>query len=189
MAEKAKFVGSIQHTEDTLQRLFKTEYRTYKQLRILIRMVIGFALAALALTTEMSTVLQGILLLVGCWLLVSRDFPAAVQADKAVDGRKGNLPQNMCTFFKGSLQLSGEGTMRLEYSRFQRLIEDNEYLYLFLGPKSVCMIDKATVEGGSAEDLKEFVAQRTGLSWRRNRSLLSMNLTDLRQALQDHRKR
>ena len=79
--------------------------------------------------------------------------------------------------------------MRLEYSRFQRLLEDNEYLYLFLGPKSVCMIDKATVEGGSAEDLKEFVAQRTGLSWRRNRSLLSMNLTDLRQALQDHRKR
>ena len=42
-------------------------------------------------------------------------------------------------------------------------VEDNEYVYLFLGHKSVCMIDKATVEGGSAEDLKEFVAQRTGL--------------------------
>ena len=75
--------------------------------------------------------------------------------------------------------------MRLKYSRFDRLIEDDSYLYLFLGRKSVCMVEKASVEGGSAEDLKDFVAQHTGLTWRRNRSILSMNLADVRQAVRD----
>lgn len=79
--------------------------------------------------------------------------------------------------------------MRLEYSRFHRLVEDNEYLYLFLGRKSVCMIDKSTIQGGTADELKAFAAERTGLSWRRGRSFFTMNLADLRQMIRDHRSR
>lgn len=187
MAGKAKFVGSVQHTEETLQRLFKTEYRTYHQLRILSQLAVGFALAALALTVEMSRPLQAVLLLAGCLIMVSGDLPASLRADKAVDDRKGKLPKNVCVFYANSMELSGEGTMRLEYGKFQRLVEDDRYLYLFLGRRSVCMVDKSAVEGGSAEELKEFVAQRTGLTWRRGRSFLSMNLADLRQAIRDHR--
>lgn len=189
MANQAKFVGSIQHTEDTLQRLFKTEYRTYHQPRILAQLAAGFVMAALALTVEMDRILQAVLLLFGCLLMIGRDFPASVRADKAMDDRKGILPENICTFFGGCLELSGEGTMRLKYDRFQRLVEDNEYLYLFLGSRSVCMIDKTTVKGGTPEELKAFVAERTGLSWRRNRSFFTMNLTDLRQMLRDRRSR
>lgn len=189
MASQAKFVGSIQHTEDTLQRLFKTEYRTYHQLRILTQLAIGFAMAALALTVEMSRPLQAVLLLVGCLLMVGGDFPASVRADKAVDDRKGKLPSNVCSFFGGSMELSGEGSMRLNYDRFQRLVEDKEYLYLFLGRRSVCMVDKSTVKGGSTEELKAFVSERTGLAWRRNRSFFTMNLADLRQMIRNSRSR
>ena len=189
MAERAKFTGSVRHTEDTIQRLFKTEYRTYHQPRILAQLAVGFVMAALALTVEMDRILQAVLLLFGCLLMIGRDFPASVRADKAVDDRRGRLPENVCSFFDGSLELSGEGSMRLKYDRFQRLVEDNEYLYLFLGSRSVCMIDKATVRGGSAEALKAFVAERTGLTWRRNRSFFTMNLADLRQMLRDRRVR
>lgn len=189
MADRAKFIGSVQHTEDTIQRLFKTEYRTYHQSRIFAQLAAGFVMAALALTVEMSRVLQAVLLLVGCLLMIGGDFPASVRADKAVDDRKGKLPGNVCSFFGGSMELSGEGSMRLKYDRFQRLVEDKGYLYLFLGSRSVCMIDKTTVKGGSVEDLKAFVAERTGLVWRRNRSFLTMNLTDLRQMLRDRRSR
>lgn len=187
MANQAKFVGSIQHTEDTLQRLFKTEYRTYHQLRILAQLAVGFVMAALALTVEMSRILQAVLLLAGCLLMIGGDFPASVRADKAVDDRKGALPSNVCAFFGAFLELSGEGSMRLNYDRFQRLVEDKEYLYLFLGRRSVCMIDKATIKGGSAEELKAFVADRTGLAWRRSRSFFTMNLADLRQMIRDRR--
>lgn len=189
MADRAKFTGSIRHTENTLQRLFKTEYRTYHQPRILAQLAVGFVMAALALTVEMDRIPQAVLLLFGCLLMIGRDFPASVRADKALDDRKGKLPENVCAFFGGSLELSGEGSMRLKYDRFQRLVEDDEYLYLFLGSRSVCMIDKTTIRGGSAEELKSFVAERTGLTWRRNRSFLTMNLTDLRQMLRDRRRR
>ena len=87
------------------------------------------------------------------------------------------------------MELSGEGSMKLAYPKFQRLIEDEQYLYLFLGRQSVCMVEKDGVEGGSPEELKAFVARLTGLSWQRNRSLLTMNLADLRQALRDRRAR
>ena len=189
MAGKVRFVGSVQHTEDTLQRLFKTEYRTYHRLGILAQLAVGFAMAALALTVEMSRPLQGVLLLVGCLVMVSGDLPASLRADKAVDSRKGSLPKNVCSFFEDRMELSGEGSMRLEYGRFQRLIDDDGYLYLFLGRGSVCMIDKAAIEGGTPEELKDFTARRTGLAWRRGRSFLSMNLADLRQAVRDHRAR
>ena len=189
MADKAKFVGSIRHTEATLQKLFKTEYRTYHQLRILIQLAVGFVLAAAALTVRMDRILQAVLLLAGCLLMIGRDAPAAFQADKAMDARRGKLPHNVCTFFENALTLSGEGSMRLEYSRFHRLGGDNEYLYLFLGRKSVCMIDKSTIQGGTADELKAFAAERTGLSWRRGRSFFTMNLADLRQMIRDHRSR
>ena len=100
MADKAKFVGSIRHTEATLQKLFKTEYRTYHQLRILIQLAVGFVLAAAALTVRMDRILQAVLLLAGCLLMIGRDAPAAFQADKAMDARRGKLPHNVCTFLR-----------------------------------------------------------------------------------------
>ena len=189
MGDQAKFVGSIQHTEDTLQRLFKTEYRTYHQLRILAQLAAGFVMAALALTVDMDRILQTVLLLAGCLLMVSGDLPASLRADKAVDERKGCLPSNVCSFFGGSLELSGEGSMRIKYSRLQRLVEDGGYLYLFLGRRSVCMIDKSSIKGGSAGELKTFVSERTGLTWRRRRSFFTMNLADLKQMVRDSRSR
>lgn len=187
MAKKARFIGSVQHTPDTIELLYKTSYYTYDTLRILIRILIGAAAVFVGLAVEMPRAFQALLLLAGCWLIISRDFPAAARADKALDARKADLPVHTCTFFDNAVELSGEGSMRLDYKQFQRLIEDDGYLYLFLGRQSVCMVDKNSVEGGNTEELKRFTAQRTGLSWQRNRSLLTMNLADLRQALRDRK--
>ncbi len=190
MAEKIRFIGRIQHTEDTIQRLFKTEYFTYSKRRILARMLVGAAMVVTGLLYQRNRIVQVILLMIGCWLLFSRDFPASVQADRTLEKRKGRLPQNTCTFFDSGMDLDGEGRMRLAYSRFQQLVEDERYLYLFLGKGSVCMIDKETIERGSVEELKEFVEKHTGLTWRaKSKSLLQMNLYDVWQMLQDKRRR
>ena len=172
MAEQASFIGSVQHTPDTIQRLYKTEYYTYDTLRILSRFLFGGALIAAALILELPRPVQILLLLAGCWLIISKDFPAAVRADQVLDNRKAALPLHICSFFEDRVELSGEGSMKLAYPKFQRLI-----------------VEKDGVEGGSPEELKAFVARLTGLSWQRNRSLLTMNLADLRQALRDRRAR
>lgn len=185
MMDQVKYIGSIQHTSDTIQLMYKTEYYTYDTLRMLTRMLIGGILVVLALVVKMNRVAQCLLLLAGCCLVASKDFPAALRAGAALEDRKAALPLYLYTFYDKGLTMSGEGSMLLEYSRFERLIEDDSYLYLFLGRKSVCMMEKASVECGSAEELKSFVAQRTGLVWRRNRSVFAMNLADLRQAVRD----
>lgn len=186
MAKNAHFIGSIRHTPDTIQLLYKTEYYTYDTLRILIRFLIGIGLILAELVVDIPRAVQILLLLAGCWLLVSKDFPASMRADRALEARKAALPQHVCKFFEKQVELSGEGTVNLTYDKFQYLIEDDGYLYLFLGRGLVCMVDKDSVEGGSSEKLKEFVAGRTGLRWRRNRSILMMNLTDLRLALKNY---
>lgn len=187
MAEKIRFTGSVQHTEDTIRLLYKTEYYTYDQMRVLLRFLLGGAMAAAAFLVPMNRIVQILLIMAGCWLLVSKDFPAVMRAERALEARKGVLPVNTCTFFDSGMDLDGEGHMRLKYDRFQRLVEDEGYLYLFLGRRSVCMIDKAAISPGTPEELKAYVAGRTGLAWTRQRSLLLMNLADLRQALRDWR--
>jgi hypothetical protein len=182
MAKKARFVGRIQHTETTIQRLYRTNYYTYDTKRMLARMLLGAVLVVVPFLVSIPQVLRVVMLLFGCWLLVSKDFPPSVQADRALEARKNSLPLNICHFFESDVLLEGEGSMHIPYQRFQRLVEDEAYLYLFLGRKSMCMVEKATVSGGQAEELKDFVAKKTGLRWERNRSLLSMNLSELYQA-------
>lgn len=189
MAEKARFVGSVQHTEDTIRLLYKTEYYTYDQLRLLVRMLLGAALAAGGfLASGLHQAARILMMMAGCWFLVSKDFPAIMRAERSLEARRGVLPVNTCTFYDSGMDLEGEGRMRLKYDRFHRLVEDDGYLYLFLGRRSVCMIDKETVDRGTVEELKDYVSKRTGLPWTKNRSLLLMNFADLRQALRDWRK-
>lgn len=188
MAKNARFTGSVRHTPDTIQLLYKTEYYTYDTLRIILRFLAGIGLVIAGLTMDIPRAVQIILLLIGCWLVISKDFPASVRADRALETRKAELPRHVCKFFEKQVELSGEGTINLTYDKFQYLVEDDGYLYLFLGRQSVCMVEKESVEGGSCEALKEFVAGHTGLNWRRNRSLFMMNLTDLRLAMKNYKR-
>lgn len=184
-----KYVGKIEHTEETIRRMFKTEELTYNKMGLLLRMGAGAALVVCAFVISMPTLLQVALLAVGSWLLISRDFPSTSRADRAVEARKGALPVNTCTFSDSNVVLEGEGSMPIPYSRFQRLVQDEQYLYLFLGRGSVCMIDKTTVHPGSAEELMEFVEKKTGLEWNWSKSLMLMTVRDLIQAVKDFQKR
>jgi len=186
---KQLFEGEIVHTEKTLLQLFKTEYETYERKKIFAWMGVGALMIVLAILVEMALPLRIILLLIACWLLVSSDFPAEMRADKVVETRRGNLPRMHYEFYEKDMKLEGEGSMRMKYDKFQRLIEDSGYLYLFEAKNSVCMIDKDSIQGGSVDQFKEFMEKRTGLEWRRCKSILSLNLTDIIQSARDRKAR
>lgn len=183
------YEAKIEHTEDTIHTLYITEHQTYHQSRILARLGIGFALVLLAVMASIPTVAKILLMALGCWLLVSKDFASVNRAEDALEKRKGNLPVMEYTFYNKDMLLSGEGKMHLKYSSFQRLIEDKDYLYLFQGPNSVCMLEKSSIKPQSPEEFMKFIEEKTGLTWRQNKSLLSMNLSDLMKALKDRRRR
>ena len=84
--------AKITHTEKTVEQLYKMQYYVYEKPRMILRALIGFGLVVAAVLSSLPTWGKAILLLIGAWLLVSRDFPAAVRADKALNERRAKLP-------------------------------------------------------------------------------------------------
>lgn len=183
-----EFQASIVHTEDTIQRLFKMEYHTYELFKLFIWMLVGASMVLSAIFVEMSMAFQAILLLIGCWLLISSDFPAALKAEQAIEARGGSLPVMEYTFREKGVTVSGEGTMELKYDQFQRLVRDEKYLYMFLSRNSVCMVDRTRITP-SCEELLSFMEKKTGLKWGWPKSLLMMNVKDIRSAFRDFKGR
>lgn len=186
MAE-AFYRAKITHTAKTVEQLYKMQYRVYEKPRILLRLLVGFGLVVTAVAVGFPTWAKALLLLVGAWLLVSRDFPASVRADRALTERKAKLPNMNYSFGPEAVHLSGEGSMDIPYGKFTRLVEDRQYLYLFVSRNSVCMLERDSVKPDDIMAFAKFLEEKTGLGWRAEKSFLSMSVYDLRQTLRDMR--
>lgn len=178
---KSKYSALIHHDAHTIEQLYRTQYYVYDKLRIITRFVIGFALIAIALFLPLSLWLRGILLLSGTWLVSSTDFPAQVRADKVIQSRHNNFPEMHYDFYDGYFNVSGEGSMNISYDKISRLIYDPHYLYIFMSRDSVCMIDRETLS--NTEEFMKFIESVSGHEWHKEKSLLAVNLEDIKQML------
>jgi len=123
---------------------------------------------------------QGLLLLAGCMLFVGRDFPAIVRAESVIEARGGALPSSVCTFCAGHMELEEGGVKKkLRYEQLDRIVQDRQYLYLFFGPDSAVMVERAKIEPGTAEQVMDLVSQRSGKQWESAFSLLTFNIRDI----------
>lgn len=175
-----QYEGRIDHTEDSIHALFRTQYNTYRLGRVVLTAVAGVVLIAAGLFAALPLWAQGLLLLAGCLLFAGRDLPATLRAENALEARGGALPSDVCTFSSGHMELrEGDARKKLRYDSLERLVADRQYLYLFFGPDSVVMVDKEKITPGTAQDVMDLVAKRSGKRWENPFSLLSMNLNDL----------
>ena len=181
--------AKITHTEKTVEQLYKMQYYVYEKPRMLIRTLIGFGLVLTAVVTTVPNWVKALLLLAGAWLLVSRDFPAAVRADRALSERKAKLPNMNYSFGPEAVHLSGEGSMDIPYSKFTRLVEDRQFLYLFVTRNSICMMEKDSLKPADIMAFAKYMEDKTGLKWRAEKSFLSMSIYDLRRAFRDMREK
>ena len=79
--------------------------------------------------------------------------------------------------------------MNIKYNKLTRLVQDENYLYLFLAKDSMCMLERDSLRPADPEGFMAFLAEKTGLAWRREKSILSMNLWDVKQLIKDHKER
>lgn len=100
-----------------------------------------------------------------------------------LEARHGALPSDVCTFFSGHMELQeGKACKKLRYEVLDRIISDKNYLYLFFGPDSAVMVEKGKIDPGTAQDVMDLVAERSGKRWEAPISLLTVNLADLLRA-------
>ncbi len=178
MAAQAQ--GRIAHTEDSIQALCQARYNTYRLGLVVVTAVAGVALAAAGLFAPVPVRAQGLLLLAGCMLFVGRDFPAIVRAESVIEARGGALPSSVCTFCAGHMELEEGGVKKkLRYEQLDRIVQDRQYLYLFFGPDSAVMVERAKIEPGTAEQVMDLVSQRSGKQWESAFSLLTFNIRDI----------
>lgn len=179
----AYFEAIMVYDDDTIRRMFKTEYYTYERLRLVGRYVLAIALIAAALLSGMPTIPQAICLMIGAWLFISPDFPSKVRAEGVIQQRGGQTSTVEMTFDGKAIGI-GNG-LTIAYDEIDRLIEDNQYYYIFRDRQTAVMVPKGGVRNGSDGAFRSYIEEKTGKAFAVNKNILNMNLKDILAMLRD----
>lgn len=174
----AKYQAKMQHNKDTIYKLVQTQYDTFQFHKKLIHTAIAFGLILFGLYADASMFMPIIALFVGCFMLANLNAYPRAQAKEVLKMMGENYPQSTYAFGADSFTFNPEADP-VPYSKLIRLVEDRQYLYLYVSQQSAYMVDKATISRGKDLDLREFLAIETGLKWTRPASILSFRLKDL----------
>lgn len=177
------YEARVEHTPETIKQLFKIAYYRYEKKKVIVRFSIGATLTVLSLMISFPLIVQGIMIMLGCWLLISMDFPARCKAGLVLEKRAESLPILTSSFYDDHVRLGGEGKMKFTYDKLQYLFEEQEYLYLFLSKDSVIMIDVHTLQPENLNMFKQFIKEKSNLDWNHGKTLLTMTLKDILQLL------
>lgn len=179
-----KYTAVMKHSRETLDRFIRVQYDTFEFGRkaVLFAAAVGLILFGVAKAAA-STVLSVACLILGCLLLTNINARAKSIADNVAEAMKGNYPSLQYTFTDTGFR-DGERKEEVPYSRLFRLMADEKYLYLFLSKASGFMLEISSVSGdASAEGLKRYLTEQTGISWVRPVNLLNFNIKDMRVLL------
>lgn len=173
--------------DDTIRRMFRAEYYTYETARRLLRFLLGAAGIMAALFADFPTAGKTVCLMAGVWMLVAGDFPSKVQAEGVISQRRGRHSQVVCRVKDEGLEVQGGGF--LSYSSLDRLVYDEEYLYLFASRQTAVMLPAAAIGAERLESFKAEVREKSGKQWKRlTTGFLEYNLRDLVEALAGRQK-
>lgn len=160
--------------DDSIRQMFRAEYYTYERIRWLIRLCIAIAMIMLALFADLSVALKVICLLMGCWLITSRDFASKIQAERVLEKRYGMTSSVKWSFTNSEIR--GDGKNIFTYHEVDRLVEDKAWFYIFKDRQSAVMVPKAALQPGEEEGFRKFIEKKTHKKWRKNICLSYLNL-------------
>lgn len=86
---KNHFEAKVIFNDETIRRMFRTEFYTYEGMQRLVWLAVAFALVMLALFVPIPTVVKVLCLLVGCAMFAMPDFLSRVAAEGVIMQRGG----------------------------------------------------------------------------------------------------
>ena len=172
------YTARMEHNKETITRLSVTQYSIFEFGKKLIRIVTALGLIIYGLYADQSMVTPMICLILGCMLIANFNLRAKVRAGKIIEQINGNFPKSKYSFFDDSFTDCGDGKP-IPYSRLIKLVEDRQYMYLFISRMSAYMVDKSTVGGSTVDDLKSYLTRKTGMEWVRPVSFFNFSIRSL----------
>lgn len=180
------FEAKTEFNDDSIRWLFQAEYYSYERIKILLRSALGALLLAVALFLVESTPIKGVLLMIGCWFLVSTDFPSRIRAEQVIQQRGGQKSDVLYRFTQDAVLIDRTGRS-LRYDNIDRMLVDKRCFYLFENRQNAVMVPRGIWNGEEQQKFVTFLSEKTGKEWKQSKSLLSLNLRDLLDMLRDRR--
>lgn len=78
-----------------------------------------------------------------------------------------------------------ENGAHIPFDKIDRLVEDDQYFYLFQSRQMAVMIPKGSLLPANPERFAKVLAKETGKDWQQPKSLWGLNLKDLIQMVKD----
>ena len=146
---KNHFEAKVIFNDETIRRMFRTEFYTYEGMQRLVWLAVAFALVMLALFVPIPTVVKVLCLLVGCAMFAMPDFLSRVAAEGVIMQRGGAESTVSCRINAGGVDV--ENGAHIPFDKIDRLVEDDQYFYLFQSRQMAVMIPKGSL--GSESDM------------------------------------
>ena len=174
--------AEMRHSAETVKRFTLLQYNTFEWWRKLLFLMLSVALVLFGVLHRPdsgSPALSIICIFAGCLLFTSLNSRANGVADSVIEAMHGQFPVLQYSFSESGFT-DGEERPVVPYGKLFRLIEDEEYLYLFVSKASGYMIEKKSVKGeNDFHGLMELLSGQTGLTWQKPFSLLTFRLQDI----------
>ena len=180
------YTAKIEHSEATVRTMARAQYDAFRPRSFYFFLLLSLGFLAVALFVPgLSQSLKLLCIVIGCFLIVGLNSPPRQLADQIIRSLNGRFPIIGYRFEEESIELSGTDTMdSLPYDEIIRLVEQPDYLYLFIHNRSAFMIDRSSIQPDEA-GLMELLRTKTGLAWTRNTSVLNTSLKSLREQRQN----
>ena len=102
---KNHFEAKVVFNDETIRRMFRTEFYTYEGLRHLLWLAAAFVLVMAALFTAIPTFIKVLCLLVGCAMFAMPDFLSRVAAEGVIMQRGGAETTVRCRVNDGGVDV------------------------------------------------------------------------------------
>ncbi len=173
------FSAQMKHNEKTIQRLAQTQDSAFCWKRRIVQFLISLVLIWIGLFSSINSSVSIVCLLFGCWMVVSIDQPPKNRSKRIIRDIAGNYPNAEYLFHENTISVRNEdGSEQINYDDIFRIIEDDQYIYLFINKYSAYMFSRESIMPNDIE-FQAYLQDKIGLKFTKPLSLASINLLSL----------
>ena len=161
------YSAKIKHDEKTILEMAKAQNACFKPKTAIYLSVVSLAILAVAVFVPgLNQVARGLLVAMGCFTLVGLNAAPGRLAKQVIASLGGKFPEIYYFFYEDGRKRTGAEVSEQKYGEIIRLVEQRNYLFLFLENHSAYMIDKKSARP-DPDSLKSFLSLKTGCGWSR----------------------